>query len=485
MNSYNFKYVIRFCMVMALLLVSSYTFTAHASGYNSRELDSVLKEIDEYVDNAYPEMDPALRESFKQQIKDQIAGSYVQEQQDFSQKLIELQAEDDEGKEVIGVDTKEDFLEWVCFQLRDHKEEVYYDTNLWELYNNSDGIFEALDNFYCEGNPIISSCYLDRYEDKDHNISCSWYERYVVDEYKYRIGIKVSYLYTKEEMDNHRKYMAELAKELQGANDYESVKAVNEYLAGHFEWGDGNSDDIVGFKEGKMDCIGYAMATFALLTEMNIPVRIVEGKVVVNDQVYDNCWNIVEIDGKWYNLDVSWNDNGEYETRYDWFLRNNEDFVRHVYGMDQADIKNMISETSYPLEEGLFIAGEVNDNQNTPVEETDNKDLVQNSVVSLKNTVKKFLASRVVSWIILFILSTLAVIIRNRVVEQRLNGNFVRDDLSSEIAEYYKRDGRYTQKLEEKDRKHEKWLLVTILLYFAIVLVLMGAVYYVYSIMHK
>ncbi|MBR1597700.1 MAG: hypothetical protein IJ661_02160 [Lachnospiraceae bacterium] len=478
MSSCKYTYIIKGCLILVLL--SYISVTVYASEDYDQQLEIWYKQIDEQVDREYSNMSPEMREGIKQQLKDSVKSTYLSKLQEENKELADLQAAEDEDKEIITVNSKEDFLEWVSFQLRDQKKELYYDTNLNELYNNADEIFDSIDAFYYESNPIISSSYLGRYRDNDHPLDYSWAEKYVTDETRYRIGITIPDLYTKEEIQGHMSDMEKLSKELQKENDYKSVKAVHDYLIENFEWEKDISDDIAGFREGKMNSLGYSMAAFALLTNMNIPVRIVGGKVIDDDQLYDNHWNIVQLDGQWYNLDVTWDDNGEYKTRYDWFLRNNDDFVHHIYGSKQVEIKKMISEVSYPVEEGLFIAGEAsNDPQKNIGNSSDNEESPK------KISLKKILTSRGVLRIIIYCFFTIIFIIRNRITEWRLNANSGMDDLSADIAKYYKDAGREQRQLIENNRRQERWMLATILLYFTLVVVLMGIVYIIYLFIHK
>lgn len=476
-SSIRFSKILLFVLLVVQILVAS--CSVYAYEMDEQQLEEYLKQIDEQLDYEYRNADPATRESIKQQVRDAISSSYESQIEERNSELNERQDDEDKGKEIIAVDTKEDFLEWLCFQLRDQKEEVYYDTNLNELFNNSEVVFDAIDNFYFEGNPLISTSYLVRY--RDHPMNYSWGEKNVHDEYRYRIGITFSYKYTKDEIQSHMSYMSNLAKELQCNTDYESVKAVHDYLTEHFEWSGDNRDDIIGFREGKMDCAGYAMATFALLVNMNIPVRIVEGYVFVDGEKYYNCWNVVELDGKWYNLDVSWDDNGEYETRYDWFLRNNEDFIHHIYGTKQYEIEKMISDTSYPVEEGLFIA---NDNQKSVAGSTDNAGDTENSNFFSKEFLKKLLSSRAGIRIILYIILLPLLIIRHRVEEGKLRKDLMQDDLSRDIAEYYRRNGRELEQLKENNRLEERVMLLTILFYVGIIAVVVGIVYGIFCLLN-
>ena len=44
-------------------------------------------------------------------------------------------------------------------------------------------------------------------------------------------------------------------------------------------------------------------------------------------------WNIVKVDGNWYNIDLTWDDpitkSGKHVIRYDYFLKNAKEFSDH------------------------------------------------------------------------------------------------------------------------------------------------------------
>jgi transglutaminase/protease-like cytokinesis protein 3 len=71
----------------------------------------------------------------------------------------------------------------------------------------------------------------------------------------------------------------------------------------------------------------------------------------------EHVWNIVKVDGKWYNIDLTWDDpildNGESMISYDFFLKNNEDFYDHLrapeYSTEEFLLAHEISGESYIL----------------------------------------------------------------------------------------------------------------------------------------
>jgi hypothetical protein len=59
-----------------------------------------------------------------------------------------------------------------------------------------------------------------------------------------------------------------------------------------------------GLANGKTVCQGYALLTYEMFNQAGIPVKIVEGRA--GGQAH--TWNLVQIDGKWYHLDTTWDD---------------------------------------------------------------------------------------------------------------------------------------------------------------------------------
>lgn len=72
-------------------------------------------------------------------------------------------------------------------------------------------------------------------------------------------------------------------------------------------------------------CEGYAEAYAMLLDAAGIPCRLVSGYALADMQPH--LWNLVEFDGAWHHVDVTWDDADEI-TVYTYFLRDDSDFSR-------------------------------------------------------------------------------------------------------------------------------------------------------------
>ena len=99
--------------------------------------------------------------------------------------------------------------------------------------------------------------------------------------------------------------------------DVEKEKAVHDYLCINMDYdipavddeskADPDADNPYGMLVGHYGiCSGYA-STFKLFMDcFDIECIIVEGKA--NGLEEDHAWNKIHIDGKWYNVDVTWDD---------------------------------------------------------------------------------------------------------------------------------------------------------------------------------
>ncbi|MGN0153453.1 MAG: transglutaminase domain-containing protein [Lachnospiraceae bacterium] len=279
-------------------------------------------------------------------------------------KTIPVQAQihyAEEDETIVIVSNREEFFEAVCYQIREHKSVVTYDT-----YVNALGIDlqEAFNYFYYHHNAndlLNSGSYFGRYI-KDGEV-ISQHGDFSGD-HNFRIEVHLQYVYDKQEMDDYFQNMKELAAQLRGESDYESVKAVHDYLIRNYDYDDTceNYLDYEGYLNGTMVCQGYCMAAFLLLAEMDIPVRIVTGASQDYQADANHAWNVVKVDGKWYNMDVTWDDKGG-NTRpdYTFFLKSDADFYKHTregiydYDKDMAIVSYSTPEKP-DIKIGLIVA---------------------------------------------------------------------------------------------------------------------------------
>lgn len=120
------------------------------------------------------------------------------------------------------------------------------------------------------------------------------------------------------------------------------VQAINEYLVLNTSYPDlkknkNLTEDIYtsyGLLNNKLAvCQGYATAAYAMLKAAGLQVRYVVGDGYNKDgEPEAHAWNKVRIDGKWYNLDVTWNDplpNRPHTVSYQYFLLSDKVFNKN------------------------------------------------------------------------------------------------------------------------------------------------------------
>ncbi|WP_169083580.1 transglutaminase domain-containing protein [Paenibacillus sp. PL91] len=103
----------------------------------------------------------------------------------------------------------------------------------------------------------------------------------------------------------------EVAKALQeiiepGMNDHEKIKAIHDWIVSHVEY-DQTLKHYTAYdaiKLGETVCQGYSLLGYKMLKEAGITVLIAEGTVNTGE----HAWNMVQLDGVWYHLDLTWDD---------------------------------------------------------------------------------------------------------------------------------------------------------------------------------
>lgn len=104
----------------------------------------------------------------------------------------------------------------------------------------------------------------------------------------------------------------------------EKVKAVNDYIVKIYKYDDTlKSDNVYSALTTKTAvCQGYAMTAYKMFKILGIDCRIING---YKDGI-SHAWNLVKVDGKWYHLDCTNNDNivrDKYFLKSDSYMKEN------------------------------------------------------------------------------------------------------------------------------------------------------------------
>lgn len=156
--------------------------------------------------------------------------------------------------------------------------------------------------------------------------------------------------YLKEEFSNKTKIDEELEEinsvvekikdHIHGYSDYEKIRQVHNWLIDNVEYNT-NADEPYSISgaltEGKAVCEGYARSFKYIMDKIQIPCVLVSGTGTNSKgETESHAWNYVQLDGKWYAVDVTWDDpiivgNGYLteKMKYKNFLRGSDNFFKN------------------------------------------------------------------------------------------------------------------------------------------------------------
>ena len=112
-----------------------------------------------------------------------------------------------------------------------------------------------------------------------------------------------------------------------GMTHLEKAMVLHDYIISNTEYNDSSSrknriSECGVFLEHKANCQGYSLAYGILMEKAGIPVD-----YVISDKM-SHMWNLIKIGGKWYNVDVTWDDPIDSNSKKDQY-----GLVRHEYFM--------------------------------------------------------------------------------------------------------------------------------------------------------
>ena len=100
--------------------------------------------------------------------------------------------------------------------------------------------------------------------------------------------------------------------------DFEKIMAVHDYMVLHYDYDYTYSNyDITIMTTKTGVCMSYAFAFKHIMNELGI-----ECLYVSSDKEMNHAWNLVNLDGEWYHIDLTWDDPGS-----------NYGQVRHEYAL--------------------------------------------------------------------------------------------------------------------------------------------------------
>ena len=130
--------------------------------------------------------------------------------------------------------------------------------------------------------------------------------------------------------------------DLYNATDYEKVCGIYDYIVKNvtYDYDSLNNTSntlkntaYAALIKGTSVCQGYATLFYRLALELGVDARVIVG----TSEGQDHAWNIVKLDGKYYNVDATF-DSNVYEAGYgyQWFLLADANFDDHIRDAEYA-----------------------------------------------------------------------------------------------------------------------------------------------------
>lgn len=137
--------------------------------------------------------------------------------------------------------------------------------------------------------------------------------------------VELKSLYPEEEIPQRREEFLQQARPvveqaLELDSDLARIHFVHNYIANTVEYVEGEyHSSYSAIVEGKAVCAGYAKAFAYYMDQLGIPNAYCTG--YAREEYH--AWNLVMVDGEYYNVDVTWDDPSGYKPtpwRYDYFM---------------------------------------------------------------------------------------------------------------------------------------------------------------------
>lgn len=166
--------------------------------------------------------------------------------------------------------------------------------------------------------------------------------------YTYNINYSFEYYTTYEQEQELNAFVAAYVNSMKPElkSDYELIYDLNLAICENVTYDYTNLNDTTydlkytayaAVANGTAVCQGYAALFYKMIEECGINAR------VVTSQEINHAWNIVELDGVWYNIDTTWNDTGM--PYHDYFLENQSDF-NYPASHAASDTKNFYNQVN-------------------------------------------------------------------------------------------------------------------------------------------
>lgn len=170
------------------------------------------------------------------------------------------------------------------------------------------------------------------------------------------INITINYLYSEEEIEIINQKVEQIYKEVvrDTMDDYDKIKAIHDYIVNRSQY-DIERNAIIdstylSYKaygpliEGYATCNGYTDAMAIFLSKMGIKNFKVATELMQSD-ASGHVWNAVFLNGKWYHLDLTWDDP---------VSEDGKDYLQHKYFLITTEELEIADQGEIVVKEHIF-----------------------------------------------------------------------------------------------------------------------------------
>ena len=188
--------------------------------------------------------------------------------------------------------------------------------------------------------------------------SGTYASEYLDGKYGYTFNLVIPYYTTaaqEKELDTAVKNLLNKLN-VSSKSAYDKVKAVYDYVCANVTYDYDHLNDTsytlqftpyAALVKKTAVCQGYALLMYRLMLELGVDIRLIAG--IGGDEAHG--WNIVKLDGYYYNLDSTW-DAGMDE--YEFFLVSRKNFPYHFRYLDY---ETFAFHKAYPMAESNYVKG--------------------------------------------------------------------------------------------------------------------------------
>ncbi len=161
---------------------------------------------------------------------------------------------------------------------------------------------------------------------------------------------------------------------------HEKLKAIHDYIVNSYQYDTDYDNYYIKdlLDEGKGVCQAYSLLTYKMLKLSNIPVKYIVGEGYNGSSYGSHAWNMVNLGGYWFNLDVTWDDplpDVKGRVLYDYYMINDEELKKdhipsneYTYPVAYKSYKEYIND--FNLNEAAIIRDKTTDGINIKIRDS-------------------------------------------------------------------------------------------------------------------